>query len=1757
MGAANALATGCENAASTIRTQCTGRSSATTTAMQDFEGRFSELFQQNQTQANTDGHEIATALGDVAKAVRYLVSIVPEENARRKAAREWKKRHDKDKSEITWSDFGGDEPPPNDGPKSPPPPAVVSANAKDRETPPPGGGGGGGGGTSSARPDKLRDFVTGVSGQIESLHGKPGTLSGLNDDFTNGFDWGTGETTKIDGTSVYNAFRTYNQYNQQDKTWVNTVAGAFEEAGGSGGMVTVSNAALQQSLNAAGVPASRKDIPATSPMLMGIAPTTGYSDDPVNAATGNFVEPETDLVFPGAASELTLTRMYNSFVSAAGAFGTGWVSWPEVRLTFGDESATFTHPDGRASEFPRLGGGWDRALGESLWLARDEQAGELRLTDNDGGTWRFTTSGVPLSHDRGVGTMVSLSHEDGRLVRLDHERGRSIALVWDGERVVAAEGSDGRTVTYSYEDDRLVAVTGDLGTRTYRWNDAGLVEAVVDADGVVEVENTYDDEARVTTQRSPHGRVSRYTYLPGHVTEVADVDGTRANTWIHDGRGRLIGLVDSDGDRQSRAYDEHGNEVVVTERDGSALVREFDDRGHVVREVTPSGSDMSFEYDAQDRLVRATTEDGAETVFSYDNHDRQPSLVVDPEGGETRLQWVNGYLVRLSDPTGVALAFDHDEQGNLVATTSSAGDTARLEYDERGRIVASSTPSGHRTTYVHGPAGLEERCDPDGAVWRYEHTVGGRLSAVVDPTGARSGIEYGADGEGRRFVDELGRATTRHLDDLGNLSSVELPDGSTWRYAYDALSRLTSVSSPEGLTWSQTWNSVTDVVSTTDPLGRQSTTVTDEAAGTVVTTDASGTVTQRFDPLGRPISEDVEGAVELATYDRCGRAVELLDGEGGLTRIERDAAGRAVAVTDPTGLVTRYEYDVCGRRSAVVDPAGNRTTIEYDADSLPVRCTYPTGEVGRTAYDACGRVVSSWTPGVGGTRVRYDPAGRVVEAHDTATGLRRFTYDAAGQLAAATNGNGGVTRYDYDALGRATTITDPLGNVTRREFDSMDRCIAETDPLGRTFRAGYDAGGRQVWQEDASGRRTEWVYDDADRVVEARIDGRTIATHTWDPRGRSVETTDSTRDDGRVVALSSQWNRRGQLVRETRDGVSQAWEYDAAGRRTSMTLADGSSVDYRWDDVSGWLRAVEHPLLGRASFEHDAQGRVVAATAGALIQSWEYADGFVVGHSVTDVDGAVRTVVDRDDEGRILRVDRGGEATTFDYDAARQLIASQTGDAPIRWRYDAAGRVVAESSASGDREFSYDAASQLVSVAGAEGMTRHSYDEAGRRVRTEYADGRVRVLGWAPTGSLESVLDESGGTSNRIRLHVDASGRLSSVDDVPVFWDAADTYAPALVQIGATPVVTTGGLTGIGEQWSAPGWRTSRTYGTDPWSAAGAAVPTLLGLPDGIGVTAAGELRLGDLEWLGARVYDASTRGFLSVDPLDPVTGAGWSGNPYSYAGNDPMHALDPTGLKPVSEADLKEAAKGSWWYRNKDWVVGGVATVAGVALMATGVGGPAGAMLTSFGTDVLIQKATTGSVNYKQSLVSGAFGGAGFIASKGVFIGKAGMFMKNAEKVAVIGKAGTKTKVALGAAEGYSYQVAGGADPLSGKAFGGAAAGTFTAHIGARGDEIAKGVKGNIVSHFDDVASNHRFTGGLYRGFGTAAGHTSSFGIKTGTAAYGAGGGEFIRQVTDGDPGVDYDKIGGKAAGGALSKHMGSGWSSPAGKGISSLIAH
>ena len=128
---------------------------------------------------------------------------------------------------------------------------------------------------------------------------------------------------------MISGYRQWLTANGQDAEWASTVASAFERAGSQGGIASLPDSAIEAALSARGISQGRTDIQIDPPTAYGSPPTTGYSDDPVNTATGNFIENEIDLSFTGGCSALSFPRSYSSLNPVVGAFGPGWSSWAD------------------------------------------------------------------------------------------------------------------------------------------------------------------------------------------------------------------------------------------------------------------------------------------------------------------------------------------------------------------------------------------------------------------------------------------------------------------------------------------------------------------------------------------------------------------------------------------------------------------------------------------------------------------------------------------------------------------------------------------------------------------------------------------------------------------------------------------------------------------------------------------------------------------------------------------------------------------------------------------------------------------------------------------------------------------------------------------------------------------------------------------------------------------------------------------------------------------------------------------------------------------------------------------------------------------------------------------------------------------------------------------------------------------------------------------------------------------------------------
>ena len=1638
--AAGDLAAEMRSAATALETQMVEREVLRGTARAEWEGRFGEEFDTRVATGSGDAGRFATSLRDAADRLDELARLAQQEQDRRVQAREWEASQSGgggllgsvpvvgDVVDAVDDLLTGEDVPPPPPPVEPPAIPIGDPGIVPRDLPIPlpdlaaatgQGNGSGAGSVSSARPADLEAWARASRELDELVLTRKGTLDGLHGEFTATLAWGS-----FDATSLIGALGSWLAGNEADARWVSVIALAFAEAGTG----SLSDAVIEARLDAAGLDVPRTSVTYDDPRAWGEVATAGWAGDPVNTASGNLVEAEVDVEAHGLCRLLRLARTYNSRSTRDGAFGPGWASWATVRLRSEPDGAHWTGPDGQELVVPRggRGRGFLRMAGLPGWVAFHGDG--LSLLALDGGSRLvFGPDGRPRTADAGPGTEVRFDHDgDGRLVRLGHAGGKTVTLCWDpaGRRVQEALCSDGRRVTYRYDDEgRLVEVDGGpRGRRRYELDGAtGRLVAVIDADGVVEVRNTYDDQGRVVEQTSGHGRRTRFRYLSGRLTVTDDDEGGPVNSYVHDDRGRLVGAVDGHGQELTRVYDRWGQPVRVVERDGLTTHLTWDDRGRLVRREAPDGTWFGFGHDDQGRVVAVTSSTGATTRFGYEGAERSPVQVVDPDGAVTRCDVQGGRLRRVVDPDGVSHRFGYDADGELTAVTDGLGNLTTIERDGGGRVVALVTPMGRRTEIAYDEAGHPVlRRDPDGSEWHYEWSAAGRLRATVDPLGARRELRHGPHGDIEQVVDELGHATTHRYDALGNLVGVVLPDGAKWELTYDRLCRLTGVSDPAGGTWLREYDAAGRLVGAVDPVGTWRRARFDAVGRVTAVDDGLTSLRLGYDELGRASTvRRPDGSEVGVTRDRAGRVVAVTDPAGGVERYRYTPAGRLAAVVAPSGATTRYEHDRAGRLAAVVDPAGCRWLRRHDGDGDLTRVVAPTGEITRFRYDDAGRLATVVATTGAVTRYRHDATGRVTAVVDPTGGTTRFTWDARGGLVTAVDPRGGVTRYEHDRRGLLTAVVDPRGGRVLHRYDAAGRLVERRDQLGRSTHWERDPAGRPLRRVLPTGEQVRWWYDETGRVrAIGDADGERVRIER-DLRGRPVVVD----DDGHRLELD--WDPQGRLVGSRRDGIGLTWRYDGDGRQVAIGYPDGQELTFEHDPC-GRIRTVTHPGVGEVRREHDGAGRLVgwsAGPAGTHGERWVYRDGLLVTHEVRGPGGDPRvTELEHDAAGRVVAAtvtgpSRAPTRTTYDYDAAGQLVAVDGGAAALwAFTYDDAGRLAGEDGPDGVAVYEYDAAHQLVTRRAGSGTTRYAHDAAGRRVSSslgppgpegpegsngsDAADGSggaVTGYEWDWRGRLAAVGDT--------RLGVNALGDLVDVDGMALHWDRAGGIA-ALRWYDGTSVLGHPQPFATVARDGTPTLLTPDRAGTvagrplDPWGAgppeagpAGAAEGA--GAEAGFGLGYRGELELDGLIWLRNRAYDPTTRSFLSPDPLPGVPGRPNASHPYHYAGNDPIGAVDPLGLRPMTEADLaayREAVSGTglldhasdawdatteWVGDNWEYLAAGALVLAGGFLLITGVGVVLGGAMLAGGMSIGSQRGLTGEVDWGRVGVDMVIGGA------------------------------------------------------------------------------------------------------------------------------------------------------------------------------------
>lgn len=1285
----DALAGACRTIAQNIDGALPPLKKSLTTALEDFVGHYADIAAANIDTAISDGRNIANVFRQLADVVDRLKEAAQKEKRNRELMREYEKKYDGNWGGFRkwWDSIFGEGAP---TPESYIPDTTIDATSpgprESTETR------SGSMTVSSARPSTVRDLSDALANLGTSFNAEPGKLRNLTSEFAAKCQWGT-----IDAKDLIATFEAWNQSNANDKTWLGIVADTFQQYGSSGQMITVANSTLEGAISAAGVSTERHELKVPAPAVVGKSTTSGYVNDPVNVATGNFIEEETDMAFSGVVSACAVTRMYNSVTvfgqhAVSGVFGAGWSSNIESRVQLNAENAVWTMADGREVTLDRMiredgTHGYARAPREAWWLEElslTQLTGEdgsiadpslryilratgyeasslLRISDNSGTQHIFSLTGVYLGMSAGAGTAVAyLRDEEGRVGAIVHQRGARIDVEYTEDGLVGAiHSSRGQSVRYEYVtlDGRthLCAVHGDAGTRRYEHDAAGLIHRVVASTGAVEVTNYYDPAGRITEQDTEYGRRVRYRYLPNGITDVANEDASYTNLWISDQYARLTAIVDAEGGRTSYAYDDFGNRTSVVDRDGSRTTRYSDERGRIIREVTDEGAETLFAYDEYDRVVSV-----AVSAIETDPRARRAARLARRARLEAEAQ----------GRTFEGVSGQESAQSPAVSPMT----TVTYEYaNDFERNPSSMTDgNGHVTRFEWADGLLQSVVSPEDVTVSLEYDECGLLTGIRNAEQQLTRCEYSAAGHLVKIVSALGYETEFTYDSAGHMVCRQDPDGSRWRFEYAAGGRLVASVDPAGARTEYEYGPSGDIVAMVDPLGRR--------------------MERSFDTNGNIDRITLPGGAQFSyAYDGLMRLVRTIDPAGGVWTREYDAASTLTALIDPTGVSVRTSVD-SSRKTITTNDGVDRVRISCDHLGRPVRSEVLSDDSSpQVSADADDPTVSTMV---------YDGAGNPVQVLDAEGGLSRYEYNGSNQMVRMISPAGRVTEYSYDACGRLASTYEAAGtaeqSVTRYEYDADSRLIRQVYGDGSEARVRYDACGR-VLSITGSGVASPVFY-------------------TWDSCGRVK----SIRDN-KWGTRSFTYDAASQVVAVTNGagGVTH-YRYDEAGNVTSVMDPAGRITRYEYD-LLGNVLAVTDPLGVRTTSTYDAAGRLLTSTDGnGAVHSFGYdRDGVPCSHSVNgsllyrmERDSARRTMTTYDHAG----VDAFGApvVTVESYDRLGRLVRQrrefgaqipesfrtaymdETGGYELSYAYDADGLRTEFVHPLGSSAYAYDAAGRMV-----------------------------------------------------------------------------------------------------------------------------------------------------------------------------------------------------------------------------------------------------------------------------------------------------------------------------------------------------------------------------------------------------------------------------------------------------------------------------
>jgi len=813
----------------------------------------------------------------------------------------------------------------------------------------------------------------------------------------------------------------------------------------------------------------------------------------------------------------------------------------------------------------------------------------------------------------------------------------------------------------------------------------------------------------------------------------------------------------------------YGN-IMIRSEDGAEIYLFDDAGRHLSTTSAYTGALLhAFEYNSEGRLIRIVDGDGNATHIERDV-DGNPLRVVGLYGQRTDLSLdVNGYLETLINPAGEAASFVYSEGGLLEEKTDPRGYTWRYVYDSEGNLTRHEDPAGGfetleqtilengyqitRTTALGRTRSFQAIYSPTGEM-RMRNVFGccgvnevyvrndgyvvttypnGTVQTALSNADPRSGMQapYTSSLKVKTPSGLTSTTTLKREVDQAN------PD--------DLMSPFlqTDIITKNGKAYTIIFDSTRNLRRVISPMGRETMTWLD-SQGRVRETQASGLAptTYDYDSQGR-LSAITQGSEENARtssigYDSDGNIASLIDAASRAGSLEYDLTGRPTRQILPDGQAIEYEYDLNGNITSIAPPGRPSHRFEYSSlnqeiaytaprvgeasgttrhlfnqDQQMTRLSRPDGAVIDLSYSTEGKIDSLTTP-QGAIHYIYDASSgnplSIITAQDQilnfehdgfllthsawqgdVSGTLDFIYNRDFRLSSMAIENGTPIEYFYDddgllvQAGSLAIVRDAshglvasthLGKVTDtyswNGFEELTDYSAKVDG-SEVFRAGYswDKVGQLTRKEEMIEGEThvyDYRYDEGGRLAVVLVDQATRAVYTYDANGNRLTFAGESGvlsaaydDQDRLTRYGDreyEYTANGELRCATAGGDPTCYEYNTLGHLTAVDLPGGTSMEYILDGLHRRVGKKMNGVLTQAFLYKDSLCPVAELDGnGVVAAEYIYGTRYHIPNVMKKAGKTYRMISDHLGSPRlIIDVESGEVAQRMDYDEFGNII---------------------------------------------------------------------------------------------------------------------------------------------------------------------------------------------------------------------------------------------------------------------------------------------------------------------------------------------------------------------------------------------------------------------------------------------------------------------------------------------------------------------